>query len=691
MNFLTYVYRLIPSLLVLSLVTNLTILVSPLFMMQVLDRVIPSGNQNTLMLLGLLAIAALILQAMIEVARDLCLKRLSNWVEQTATAQALDPACDDPQMLINQIGSVSGFLAGPLAPIVLNTPWIPVLVFVLFLLHPLFVVLLLSLVGVYIGSKACTHLLERPSETQASWHAKKEQQCLNIAAQAAQSGEIATISSNLRQRFAAHQAAKLKVLEGTYKVAAVNGAVSGFLRQAAQILTLALGAYLVTEQLLSAGGMIAASILLAKTYGTAESAIAQFPKIRASLADHRALSRIPESEQMQNTDIHDLSGALRVENLVFPRGGGAPPRLDRITFDLKPGECLAVIGASGSGKTTLLKAVAGVAPSPIGSVFYDQSEIRGLSETTLFDVTGYLPQQAALLPGTIAENISCFTPNATSAAIVSAAKTAGVHGLISALPDSYDTDLDRDSHILSSGQKQRIALARAIFNNANYLFLDEPNALLDAEGERALCQALNKLKENGTTIIMTLHRSGLMMLADKVMRLENGRCVDFGDRSDVLGRMTTGQRQISLPRLYSSTQDLTDWINSQFTRADDVAFSHKAQLIGTEMFAAACEASGEDRASKITMSFSFKNDHHCELALIETGQSSTAATLQRVQDIVALSCEPTQALSLEEQALVNVLRLGDKAEISSHQNQSVFRVALSNMLEQPAEPVLKAG
>lgn len=691
MNAMKLAYRLVPPLLALSLVTNLAVLINPLFMMQVLDRVIPSGNQNTLALLGLLALAALALQAAIELTRDLSLKRLANWVERSAMELALEPGRDDPQTLINKVGSVAQFLRGPQAAIVLSVPWIPVLAFVLFLLHPLFVVLLLCLVLAFVANRTFTNILERPSQSLAMWHAHKEQECLSLAAQAAKNGETATISNNLRQRFVTHQTAKLETMGSTYRLSVTMDALSGLFRQGAQILTLALGAFLVTEQALSAGGMIAASILLAKTYGTTEAAIGQFTTIRAVFDDYRGLSELEKATARISTDIPDLSGTLKAENLVFPRGNGARPRLDRVAVELRSGECLAIVGPAGSGKTTLLKALAGINLAPIGSVYYDQSEIRGLSDTTLFRVTGYLPQQAALLPGTIAENIACFSPGGTDEQIIEAAKSAGVHGLISALHDSYDTNLESDPHILSAGQKQRIALARAIFSNPRYLFLDEPNALLDAEGERALNQILNRLKARGTTIVIVLHRSGLMGLADKVMRLEAGRCIDLGPRSDVLARMTSGRRQIIIPRLISSMQDLSDWISSQFNRPEDTGLSHTAELVACEMFTAICEASGQDSAEKVTVHFMFRDNYQCELSMVEHGASKTDATLIKVKQVLSRSPGSADIFTPEEQAIANLVLLGDSVEISSVEHKTILRVSVSDQSNQMVHKMARAG
>jgi ABC-type protease/lipase transport system fused ATPase/permease subunit len=677
MTAFSQLYKLVPALLLFSLVSNLAILISPIFMMQVLDRVIPSGNVNTLVLLSGLAAAALLLQSVVEGARDMSLGRLGRWAEREGAALALAPGRANSQEVIDKVGSVAGFLGGSLAPVALSIPWLPVFVLALLMLHPAFAGLVLGLVGLAFAIRHVADTLSAPDLRRAADHARAEKSSLDNAAQFSSRTGIAVIARNLRDRYRTHQEAKLACQDRAQRPNVTQSAALAMLRSLAQILALALGAYLVTQDALSAGGMIAASIITAKSYATFETAIAQQGAIRQALRDLHALATLPATQSNPALDISEMSGRLRAEALVVPRGQGKPPRLDRVSFALEPGQCLVIVGGSGSGKTTLLHALAGIDPAPIGSVFLDESEIRGLPDIALHRHTGFLQQQAVLLPGTLAENIACFTPDAPADQIVEAARNAGVHGLISALPESYDSDMGSQPYLLSAGQKQRIALARAIFASPRYLFLDEPNALLDAEGERALGQTLSRLKRQGVTIVMTLHRSGVMGIADKVMRLESGRMADFGDRTEVLGRMMANKHQIEVPLLESSLQDLTDWIAARFTRTSDAEFSQKAQLVGTELFNVACRNAQKSDARSAKFIFSFKDDTNCELKMVEEGASDAEAKMMRIRKMLKDPSAEMWKLPRDEVSLATVDQLSARFEISNMENYALYAAALN--------------
>ncbi|NQY60451.1 ATP-binding cassette domain-containing protein [Cognatishimia sp.] len=685
MQHLSLLFRLLPPLLALSFITNLAILISPLFMMQVLDRVIPSGNTTTLLMLGLLAAGALLLQAAVDTARDKSLGRIARWVEKTGTSRAL--GAPDPQARIEQIARVSQFLSGSLAITVLSLPWLPLLALVLFALHPLFCVTLFGLLALSSAIRWIANLMRRPHEASADLSAAREQDYLIKSAR--HHGKGAGTAANLRQRYAGFQTKKLAALDHAHSSKALGDALGAMIRQGTQIIALGLGAYLVTQDALSAGGMIAASLLLGKTFATAEGALTQMPAIRAALSDFQALRSERVEPEKPATDIASLNGSLKAESLIFPSEAGAPPRLDRVSFSLNAGECLVIAGSSGSGKTTLLKALAGVAQAPIGAVYLDESEIRGLADQNLFRHVGYLPQLAPILPGTIAENISCFANDPCDAQIVEAAKTAGMHGLISALPHSYDSDLEQQPYLLSAGQKQRLALARAIFNTPAYLFLDEPNALLDAEGERALFQTLAKLKERGTTIVMVLHRSGVMALADKVMRLEGGRIADFGPRGEVLGRMAAGRRQTELPLLESSIQDLCDWVSAQFNRADDADFSQHAQLVATELFTSMRLNGPSDKSRKIHMAFEFLEDTSGRMTFIEHAVNEAPDIVTDLKTRRKTSPFALQNLAAHETAIAALLDLSDSVEAKTEADSTCITVTINSQANRPKPPFMK--
>lgn len=664
--------------LVFSLVSNLAILVSPIFMMQVLDRVVPTGNIHTLVLLGGLAVAVLVLQALVETARDTALGRVARWVEMNGARAAIKLGGGvDPNATLQASGALSAFLQGPLFLTALNAIWLPAFFFTLFLLHPLFPLALCAFALVQILVTRAARLLSGPAEALAAQHMRLENDSLEQASQYSGAGDRAIVARNLFRRAIGARAARHQAMERTGSLSAGSHAFEGMLRQLVQILALALGAFLVTQDLLTAGGMIAASILMGKTFGILEATISRGPGIWAMRETLAELRKVSQTGAASQTEVPEFDGSLTAKGLTIPRGGGAPPRLDRVSFALDPGQCLVIIGGSGSGKTSLIEALSGQSPAPIGSVFLEQSEIRSLTDNALHKHTGVMSQQSAFVHGTIAENIASFDPEASDGDIVAAAKAAGVHGLISALPQAYDTDLGSDAFLLSAGQKQRLALARAVHSNPSYLFLDEPNALLDAEGERALSQVLARLKSEGCTIVMILHRSGLMGLADKVMRLEDGRCVDFGDRAEVLGRLASGRRQVDLPLLASSLQDLSDWIGSQFTRTSDSEFSQKARLVGTELFNVVLANGPGNRTRRARIEFTFKDDTNCEISILEAGVSEAFKKIAKVKKLVNTRTESTADLPADELSMATITRLSEAFDIHKGDNRSLFRVALS--------------
>lgn len=672
------VSRVVPPLLCLSLISNLAILISPLFMMQLLDRVIPSGNMATLLLIGGLALAALGLQALVEAARDLSLARLSRWCEQLGTALVLrqDGKSDGPdqQRLVEQTAGFSKFLGSPSAVAALSLPWLPIFLLALWLLHPAFLILLAVMATVFMVSTSLAQTLSQPSETQAAACARMETKTLSRAEQLRASLGMAIVAQNLRHRFAEIQKLRHAHLDRVELTRTSGSALTGLVRNSGQIAALALGAWLVTMELMSAGGMIAGSIITSKAYMSIEQSLTHFPRIRSALADYFALTKIEADQNAAQTQPQTPSGALRAEGLIVPRGGGARPRLDRVSLALKPGECLAIVGNSGSGKSTLLRALAGIEPSPIGSVFLDDSEIRGLSAEALHQMVGYLPQLGRVTQGTIAENISYFDVHRESDRIIDAAKTAGVHGLISALPNSFETDLEAQPHLLSAGQAQRVALARAIYTAPRYLFLDEPNALLDADGERALGQTLHRLKQQGTTIVMVVHRSGILQLADKILHLDNGRMSDFGNRRDVMHRLGIGGRQIDIPLLATSAPDARDWVASHFTRATDQEFSQKAQILCSELLQIGCDHTPPDTLLYAKFTFRFMNDTRCQIVMTQPVATDLD---EKVKILTAAQDRGKTGLSADMARITRVMDISDTIEVACDDAATRFQVVLS--------------
>lgn len=682
-----YVPRAAAPLLVFSLISNLAILVNPLFMMQVLDRVVPSGNVATLLMLTGLALGFLVLQGLVEWGRDLALTRLARWGQQTGSAEVVRALTsgEATQDDVVRVSRFAEFLGGIGAVTALGLPWLPVFGLVLWIIHPAFLLLVCCLVAGLMGARWMATRLSAAAQSQAAGWAKAEQISLAHATGFASRLGVAAIEHNLMQRFLRAQRQRHDCVSRAEGAILANSSVSTVLRAVGQVLALALGAFLVTQEALSAGGMIAASLIVSRAFMALETTTALWPQLRMALADYRYLAALQLAPPGPDMRLPEWQGALRADGIIFPRGGGEPPMLDRVNLSLDPGETLAIVGGSGAGKTTLLQALAGVQPAPIGSVFFDESEVRGLKAVTLYQQTGFLPQRAELVPGTIAENIACFEAEIVGEKVVETAKLAGVHGLISALPDAYETDLSHAPFLLSAGQVQRVALARALYNKPRYLFLDEPNALLDGEGERALSRILMRLKAEGTTIVMVLHRSGLLGLCDKILQLEQGRVADFGARAEVLARISGGGRQLAIPLQETSLQDLRDWIASQFNRFTDEAFSQKAQLVAMELFRLLIANGASNGPRGAQVAFKFLNDNEVELSINEENGSELERKYSSLRTRLAGDKPVPGDLSQEERALAAVAQMSDRIEVRCGDDSTFCLVALSSNTLAPTQ------
>lgn len=663
----------------LSAITNFAVLISPIYMMQVLDRVVPSQNLNTLVLLLVVALGFVALQSTVDYVRDATFQRTSRWVEQVSIGPILQYGGAVKQDRIADLARLSAGFKGGVAPAMLNVPWLPLFMIALFLIHPWFAGVAVVIIALQLGLRHLGMTLRKTREAQRDQLQVLENRALVNSADFFAAAGMHVLSRNLVQRYANIQSERHKVENTLTPGWGIQTAATGFMRTATQLIGLSLGATLVVLGDLTAGGMIAASIILSKTTTTFETTLNTVPEMKALIAAGRRLHSLFQTADVTAMDIADLSGDLVCQKLTFPRGNGAPSRLENVNFSITAGECLAIIGASGSGKSTLLTALAGVAPCPIGTVVLDETEVKTISAHTASRHIGFLPQQAELFAGTVAENICAFDPSPDDARVIEVAKLAGVHGLISALPQAYDTDIGTHPYLLSAGQKQRIALARAIYANPTYLFLDEPNALLDAEGERQMGDALARLKDQGTTIVMVIHRSGVMGLADKVLHLAHGRVTDFGNRAEVLARFNVGVRRMEFALKLSSAQDLADWVRGQFVRTGDDAFRERAVLIASEMFNVALANGPNDKPRQAAFEFKFQNDSNCTISLADGEQTLAEQKVQKVVDLLSRPDTNIAALPKDEVSIAMLHQLTAGFDIRNVEGGSIFQMAVSDV------------
>ncbi|MGL4405950.1 MAG: type I secretion system permease/ATPase, partial [Notoacmeibacter sp.] len=316
------------------------------------------------------------------------------------------------------------------------------------------------------------------------------------------------------------------------------GAVSRILRLILQSATLGLGAYLAIKGQMSGGAIIAASIASSRALAPVDLAIGNWKNV---VQARNAWTRIKETmialaDDRQTMQLPRAQKAIKVEKLTVAAPSSGRVLLTDVTFELKAGQALGVIGSSGGGKTTLVRALTGIWPSLRGTVRLDEAELAQWPEEALGAMVGYLPQDVALLDGTIAENISRLEANADPAIIVRAAQAAGVHDLIVHLPDGYETQVGTQGAVLSAGQRQRIGLARALYNDPFIVIMDEPNSNLDGEGELALTQAIKAIKARAGIAIVVAHRPSALAAVDYLAVVQQGKMVAFGLKDEILGQ-----------------------------------------------------------------------------------------------------------------------------------------------------------
>jgi ATP-binding cassette subfamily C protein len=323
-------------------------------------------------------------------------------------------------------------------------------------------------------------------------------------------------------------------------VAGTLGGSSKILRLLLQSLVLAVGALLVINNQATGGIIFASAILAARALAPVEVAIANW---KGFVAARQSWARLQEMlGQMPDDDVQHILpppvATLSVEALSLAPPGANRLTADGVTFAAKAGEAIAVIGPSGSGKSTLVRGLCGIWRPVRGSVRLDGATLDQWSGDDLGQHIGYLPQNVELLDGTVAQNIARFDPNARSEAITAAAKIAGVHDLIVRLPDGYESEVGNDGSNLSAGQRQRIALARALYGDPFLIVLDEPNSNLDAEGETALAEAVNSARKRGAIVVLVAHRQSILAVVGSILYMRDGRALAFGPRDEVLRKLT---------------------------------------------------------------------------------------------------------------------------------------------------------
>lgn len=529
-----------------SMFINLMGLVPSIYMLQVYDRVLQSRNVTTLVMLTLIMLGLYVMLGMLELARSKLLIRvgaqldmkLNDRVFVASFEKNLKRAGGNAGQAMSDLTNVRQFLTGNGLFAFFDAPWAPIYLLVIFILSPWIGLFALFAAAVLFSLAWATERSTRKPLAEASVMASSANNFATNNLRNAEVIEAMGMLDNLKRRWLERQLKFLSLQNEASDKAATISATTKAVRIAVQSLVLGGGALLVIEGSMTAGGMIAGSLLLGKALGPVELAIGTWKQMLSARTSYHRLDELLQEHPARKPgmDLPKPTGRLLVEGVSAAAPGTQAMILKQVGFNVAPGEVVGVIGPSASGKSTLARLMVGVWPALVGKVRLDGADVFGWNKNQLGPCVGYLPQDIELFEGTIAENIARFG-EVDPEKVVEAAKLAGVHEMILRFPKGYDTMIGDGGAGLSGGQRQRIGLARAMYGDPSFVVLDEPNSNLDDVGEAALVRAVLELKRRGTTVMLITHRTSVLSAVDKLLLMVEGAVQLYGPREQVLAAM----------------------------------------------------------------------------------------------------------------------------------------------------------
>lgn len=538
---------------------NLLMLVTPLYSLQVLDRVIGSGNLSTLLMLSLIIGFVYFIHALLQIARSFTLIKVGEWLDTnltpiifahsiSASATKVNPASSQ---MLRDFQTVKTFLTSTGINTLFDAPWSIVYIVIIFMIHPYIGYITIAGTVIIVSFAFFNAVATNRTLGEATEFSIKGMGQADIANRNAEAVEAMGMIDNVKKNWAKfNRSALAKQSVASYR----NGVISNFSRLIRNLMQMAVtgtGAYVVVSTNgaeMTTGGMIASSIIVGRALAPFENAIVMWKSISDALKSYKNINN--SFDKFQNRDqampIPHVDGHLTIENVYYavptPAHSKHEPAIPQhilkgVSFSVQPGEILAIIGPSGAGKSTLAKLIVGVWKASSGAIRLDGGDVYTWNRQNFGEHVGYLPQGIELFSGTIKQNIARMSEQEDPGMVIDVAKMCGAHETILRFPNGYDTDIGSGGSNLSGGQRQRIGLARAFYGNPKLVILDEPNSNLDEAGELALASALKQAKEKGISVVVISHRPSILSAVDKIMVIQDGAVATIGSKDEVQGRI----------------------------------------------------------------------------------------------------------------------------------------------------------
>lgn len=537
-----------------SFFVNLLMLTGPLYMMQVYDRVLGSRSEATLLALSLLVVFLYGMMGLLDYARGRIMARVGARLQAALDKRVFDAmirrsaVAQDPvaQTGLSDLESVQRLIASPVLTAAFDLPWTPVFLAGIALFHPWLGLLALGGGAVLVLIAFLNQMFTRLPQQKASMTGHKA----NLMSEEIRNE--AEMIQSMGMRGASFERWKQARDAALTDSVTANDTGGGFttltktLRLFLQSAMLGLGAYLVLQNEVTPGAMIAGSILMGRALAPIELGLGQWALVQRAMKGWNNLAelldKVPEEET--RTALPKPKALLDVQGLAVVPPGSNTPLLRNVNFKVQPGQAIGVIGPSGSGKSTLARALTGVWRPAAGSVRLDGASLDQYAPDVLGGHIGYLPQRVQVFDGTIAQNIARLNQQPDAEKVVEAARKAAAHEMILKLPEGYDTRVNATGGRLSGGQMQRVGLARALFDDPVIVILDEPNSNLDNEGSIALNQAIKQIKAEGRSVLIMAHRPAAIQECDTLLVIDKGTQTAFGPKDKVLQEMVANHQNI---------------------------------------------------------------------------------------------------------------------------------------------------